>query len=137
MADRDEDDLFKHTSMTFGEHLEELRGSLFKAVLSITIGFCIGLSLGGSVVRTIQVPLQNALVKSLQDDALELYKVRVPAGMRNDKAIEDLIFKEGLKPEEIYIVPGEIVAALQKKYPDRFEDVQVPPTAVRLSLIHI
>ncbi len=131
MADRDEDDLFKHTSMTFGEHLEELRGSLFKAVLSITIGFCIGLSLGGTVVRTIQVPLQNALVKSLSDDALALYKDRVPVEMRDDKAIEELIFEEGLKPEEIYIVPGEIVAALRKKYPETFDGIQLPPTAVK------
>ena len=35
----DEDDLFKPTSMTFGEHLEELRSSLFKAVVALAIGF--------------------------------------------------------------------------------------------------
>ena len=126
MADRDEDDLFKHTSMTFGEHLEELRGSLFKAVAAIAIGFCIGLSLGGTVIRTIQVPLQDALLKSLSDDALALYKDRVPQEMRDDEAIQKLIFEDGLKPEEAFIVPSEILAALQKKYPKTFDGIHVP-----------
>ena len=49
MAFDDEDDLFKHTAMTFGEHLEELRSALFKAVLALAIGFGIGL-LGGSYI---------------------------------------------------------------------------------------
>ena len=36
-AKRDED-LFQDTTMTFGEHLEELRFSLFEAVLGLAIG---------------------------------------------------------------------------------------------------
>ena len=47
----DEDDLFKHTSMTFGEHLEELRSSLFKAVISLAIGFGIGLYFAPTIVQ--------------------------------------------------------------------------------------
>ena len=37
------EDLFESTKMTFGEHLEELRRSLFKAVLALMIGFGIAL----------------------------------------------------------------------------------------------
>jgi len=117
MVDRDEDDLFKHTSMTFGEHLEELRGSLFKAVAAIAIGFCIGLWFGKDVVRLIQVPLENALWESEANDAVEMYLERVPPELRDPEMIKDLVFRQGLKPEEVFVAPREVIAALQAKYP--------------------
>ena len=56
MVDSHEDDLFKHTSMTFGEHLEELRSSLFKAVLALAVGFSIGLFFANRIVQWVQAP---------------------------------------------------------------------------------
>jgi sec-independent protein translocase protein TatC len=47
--------------MTFGEHLEELRFSLVKAVLSLVIGVLVGLLFGNYLVAYIQKPLTNAL----------------------------------------------------------------------------
>ncbi len=43
MIRKHDEDLFKDTTMTFGEHLEELRGCLWKAVIGIVLGFLIGL----------------------------------------------------------------------------------------------
>ena len=37
------EDLFEDTKMTFGEHLEELRTCLWKAMLGLAIGMGIGL----------------------------------------------------------------------------------------------
>ena len=45
MAKSRDDDLFKDSVMTFGEHLEELRSCLWKAVLGLVIGVIIGLYL--------------------------------------------------------------------------------------------
>ncbi len=58
MSERREDDLFRESTMTFGQHLEELRGCLFKSVMGLAVGFVIGLSIGGYVVQFIQQPLQ-------------------------------------------------------------------------------
>lgn len=47
--------------MSFGEHLEDLRGCLFRAVIGLMIGFCIGLAVGKQAVKIIERPLTNAL----------------------------------------------------------------------------
>ena len=55
------EDLFESTKMTFGEHLDELRQSLLKAVLALVIGVLIGLLFANKVVEYVQTPLKNAL----------------------------------------------------------------------------
>ena len=77
MARTVEDDLFRDTTMTFGEHLEELRGSLFKAVLSLAVGFILGLFVGNWVVQTIQYPLVSALEDYYSTHAVAEFKVRL------------------------------------------------------------
>ena len=55
--------------MTFGEHLEELRVCLFKAILGFALGCGVGLLVGGQVTRFIQTPLTNALEEFYQKQA--------------------------------------------------------------------
>ena len=64
-------DLFKESTMTFGEHLEELRTCLVKALLGLAVGFLLGLTIGGWVVDCIQQPLRNALTAYYQDQTAE------------------------------------------------------------------
>lgn len=111
MADsRDEDDLFQHTSMTFGEHLEELRSALFKAVIALVIGFAIGLLFAAPIVRAIERPLKLALEDFYQKEAIEYLQAHLPAELFADKttneALVDLVYKEGLMPEERYVSPA-------------------------------
>jgi sec-independent protein translocase protein TatC len=61
MALQTDEDLFKESTMTFGEHLEELRSCLIKALLWLLVGFAIGLSVGDWMVATIQGPLEASL----------------------------------------------------------------------------
>ena len=82
MANYDEDDLFKHTSMTFGEHLEELRSALFKAVIALGLGFAVSLFFGTTIVGWIQKPLHDALSKFYQDDAMKYVNAHVPRNAR-------------------------------------------------------
>jgi sec-independent protein translocase protein TatC len=127
----DEDDLFKHTSMTFGEHLEELRASLFKAVVALAIGFAIGLTFGSHIVGWIQRPLQNALSAYYQEEAIEYVNQRVPSELRDSPMIADAIYKDGLLPEERYFSPVELLENLREKYPGKFSgiDLQEKPVA--------
>lgn len=55
------DDLFEKSSMSFGEHLEELRKALTKAFIWLGIGSAIGLYFGENIVKFISEPLKAAL----------------------------------------------------------------------------
>lgn len=63
-TDRDDDDnVFTETRMTVGEHLEELRRRLIRAVLGIVVAFIVALCFGNRIVELLQVPIRNALAR--------------------------------------------------------------------------
>ncbi|MCE3018466.1 MAG: twin-arginine translocase subunit TatC [Pirellula sp.] len=55
------DDLFEKSSMSFGDHLEELRGALVKASMWLLGGLFVGVPLASSVVDYVQIPLREAI----------------------------------------------------------------------------
>jgi len=55
------DDLFEKSSMSFGDHLEELRRALFKSSIWLAVGLVIGLPMATTVVNYMQVPLKISL----------------------------------------------------------------------------
>ncbi|MFN7877582.1 MAG: twin-arginine translocase subunit TatC [Pirellula sp.] len=55
------DDLFEKSSMSFGEHLEELRKTLIKASICLLVGMLIGVPTANWVVDYLQTPLRAAL----------------------------------------------------------------------------
>ena len=61
MAKQHDDDLFKDSTMTFGEHLDELRVCLIRAVIGLFFGTLIGLYTGEYFVQFIKSPLESAL----------------------------------------------------------------------------
>lgn len=61
MAPRQNEDLFESTSMTFGEHLEELRVCLLRALMGLAVGMAIGFLIADDVVGWIKSPLTEAL----------------------------------------------------------------------------
>ncbi len=122
------DDLFKDSTMTFGEHLEELRSSLFRAVLSLVVGFAVGLYFGDWVVKRIQDPLVAALEEYYKKSAVEKYKAdletRRAAGKvilpeeEDEKLFEQLIYKARLLPSEVYVSADAVLTALRAQRPD-------------------
>jgi sec-independent protein translocase protein TatC len=60
--------------MTFGEHLDELRTALFKAVAGLAVGMLMGLLVGKQMVAVIEAPLTKALGTYYQSDATEKYE---------------------------------------------------------------
>lgn len=70
---RPQDDLFDNSTMTFGEHLEELRQALVKAILWLAGGLVIGLFFADSVILFVQQPLETAIQNFNADR--DLYKL--------------------------------------------------------------
>ncbi len=68
-----DEDLFADSTMTFGEHLEELRTCLIKALLGLLVGFGIGLYFGDAVVRIVKGPLEEGLRNHYSHGAVDDY----------------------------------------------------------------
>ena len=106
--------------MTFGQHLEELRRCLFKAILGLTAGCLIGLLIGGYVVEFIQKPVRDALADFYEEQSArkvqkDLERLRdagyaLPADVKD---IKNLMAKNSLTFEEVYINPKELARQLQ------------------------
>lgn len=61
MARTHDEDLFQSSTMTFGEHLEELRTCLIRASIGLLVGVVVGFLVGRDVVHMIEQPLKRAL----------------------------------------------------------------------------
>jgi len=106
------EDLFEDTKMTFGEHLEELRKCLWKALLGLAIGMGIGLLFANQVVLFIQTPLQDALAKYYKDRSKTKLTERygdltnLPATLQKRLDSSHVIF------EEVLIDPDDVARSL-------------------------
>ena len=127
MARTSDEDLFKDSTMSFGEHLDELRSALFKSVLAITLGFFIGLWAGNWVVARLQDPLKKALEKYYIDQAEADFMARiaereklgevVPPELKDPNYVRQLVQQDRMLFEESFIDPANLLEGLQAKYP--------------------
>lgn len=119
MAEPYSEDLFEGTKMTFGEHLEELRVCLFRAVLGLIIGFLIGLGLAKHVVRLVQVPLRHALEEYYSVRTVTRIRAAYPNATDAEvKRLEKLIRDRNLTFELVYAERGQLEQALKSKLPE-------------------
>ncbi|TWT37833.1 Sec-independent protein translocase protein TatCy [Posidoniimonas corsicana] len=95
---RSDEDLFEQSKMSFGEHLEELRATLWKCVVALAIASLFGFYWGDELVRFIQAPLQ---------DALDTYRVTEAAESTGlEKIVRD---GETFIPQIVYeLVDGQL-----------------------------
>lgn len=68
------DDLFEQSSMSFGEHLEELRLALVKACLWLALGTSIGLLFSERVVRFVAEPFKAELKNFYLSEVSQRYE---------------------------------------------------------------
>jgi sec-independent protein translocase protein TatC len=127
-------DLFQQSTMTFGEHLEELRTCLFKSLFGLILGCIVGLLIGGSVVRYMETPLGKALESFYGAQSLRRAEVKVEAlrargvTVPQDSAeLKHLVQDEQLLPEELFINPADILEQLKTKYPQQFPTLPALP----------
>ena len=74
----DDDDLFEGSTMTFGEHLEELRACLIRGGIGLVVGVVIGFFVAKPVVHLIESPLRRALGDYYTERAIEAFDAWQP-----------------------------------------------------------
>ena len=111
---KSDQDLFKQSTMTFGEHLEELRVCLWKALVGLMIGFVLGLFVSPQVVSGIQKPLEKGLKQFYKDKSLKTVEDHLDEfkGLGYPEDILVRIDDEGLFPEQVLVNPFEFGKAL-------------------------
>jgi sec-independent protein translocase protein TatC len=131
-----DEDLFEDSKMTFGQHLEELRVALFKAILALVAGFVVGLIFGNQIVSWVQVPLNVAMDNHYDQLDIESYDRHVEeilAGkgtpVYSREQVIDLLENQGMFYDRAYVYVPELWKQLQQKYPDQFTDVPEIPSA--------
>jgi sec-independent protein translocase protein TatC len=85
MANRtDDEDLFAHTRMSFGDHIEELRMRMIRAILGFVVALVIGLFLGQPMLAFIQKPVQDQL-NVILDERLKREKAKLDQQVADEK----------------------------------------------------
>jgi sec-independent protein translocase protein TatC len=109
------DDVFKGSVMTFGEHLLELRGCLWRAIIGLAIGVLLGFFFADTIVRFIQSPLENALqayYRGIAED--ELHKYTANPSPTDIARVE----KQGMVFDRVYVDPQQLSDVLSKSHPE-------------------
>ena len=121
---RKKDDLFENSTMTFGEHLEELRQCLVRAIIALGVGLAVGLTVANEVVRYVAVPLKSAIVDFNAKKNLTL----LGYDDLDDPSVQRLLplMKErSLKWQIVYEIPEK----LQNLTPKSLEPAKLPSAA--------
>ena len=100
------DDLFEKSSMSFGEHLEELRKALVKAFIWVGVGTCVGLYFAEDIVRYIQSPLELAITDFYVAQAKAEF--REANGQEPSDALARWIYFNKIMPERVFIDPHSL-----------------------------
>lgn len=122
-----DDDLFKDSTMTFGQHLEELRSCLIKAFLGIAIGVLLALippfDLATRTVSFIKEPLEDALQDFYLERAVQMvtpiHSELVDQGA-NPPAVEELeavILTDKMAPKVMYVNARSVIENLERIFP--------------------
>ena len=134
MRKQNDEDLFAESTMTFGEHLEELRICLWKSILGLVAGIILGLFVGGPVVNFIQRPLTNALSDYYQNESLSKIKAATAeSGGDENEAEKDALKRiksDQMLVDEVYLDPAELIDQLKTTYPEQFKNFPSPPKIV-------
>jgi len=102
------DDLFESSTMTFGEHLEELRRSLAKAILWLVIGMVVGLGFfADRVIKYVQTPLEAA-IKQFHADR-DLARMKYDPAAAEVQPLREFLMQNGLVWDLVYDVPEELM----------------------------
>ncbi|MEQ1827333.1 MAG: twin-arginine translocase subunit TatC [Pirellula sp.] len=96
------DDLFEKSSMSFGDHLEELRRSLVWCAIWLAVGLCVGLPFAGEVVKFMQGPLEAALldyyvgenVKEMEATTKETVSPELKKWMYDTQRAPHIVYRE-------------------------------------------
>lgn len=112
-----DDNLFAESSMSFGEHLEELRKCLIHSLYWIVAGFIGGLALGAYVVDYIQIPVKRSLEEYYTRQAMQ--RLDADSKKLEEEGYSREVFsipnKHKMTPLELYIFPGTLERVFEQQ----------------------
>jgi sec-independent protein translocase protein TatC len=120
-----EDDYFKGSTMSFGEHLEELRRVLINALTGLAVCMVIGFLLAPAVVRFFKVPIEQALEEFYVGKALSELDVRF--NYNPPLEMVHLVKNREMVPEYQQMEISEFLENLQAMHPGQFEGLAFSP----------
>jgi len=104
------DDLFEQSTMTFGEHLEEFRVALAKALIGLLVGVIIAIPFSPKAVDFVKGPLEKALRR------VHLKKANMQLTAQGDDTLSPeswtLLEDRGMVPDRVQLDVDEIVDEL-------------------------
>ena len=113
-----DDDLFQSSTMTFGEHLEELRTCLIRAAAGLAATVLVGFLVARPVVHLIEDPLRRALGDYYSKRALETaadWRARTPGGPAlpySQDEIRDAVERHGMTFELREVHPDRLATVI-------------------------
>lgn len=116
MAKYPNEDLFAETTMTFGEHLEELRVCLTRALIGLVLGSLLGLLVGNYVVDLIQKPLLAALADHYSEIAVLQLKKTYPEEELTPELI-NAVKRSAFIYDELYLERTELLRIARSEWP--------------------
>ncbi|MBA64014.1 MAG: twin-arginine translocase subunit TatC [Planctomycetaceae bacterium] len=123
MAKNPKEDLFADSTMTFGEHLEELRQCLFRAAIGLVIGVGFGLFYADEVVQQIQVPLKVSLRSYYRNQALD----RIQDDDIAQAELAGLITNEDYVSNDIEVELDQLLMRLKAAVPSQLGTLDFAP----------
>jgi sec-independent protein translocase protein TatC len=102
------EDLFEDTRMTFGEHIEDLRVHLWRAIAGFGVALFISFFIGKPLLRFISYPVETELLR-FYEDRMEQVKEDLK---NNDPALTDLNAEQ---PQDMEVDANELARIVAQK----------------------
>ncbi|MFM8574164.1 MAG: twin-arginine translocase subunit TatC [Pirellula sp.] len=101
------DDLFEKSSMTFGEHLEELRIALVKSSIWLALGLIVGILLATRVVSYMQGPLEKSLENFYKKQSIQ--EMAASSGKDVSEDLQQWMKNNKLVSQYVWIDPSRLL----------------------------
>ncbi len=119
------EDLFEESRMSFGEHLEELRKVLVRALYGLAISCILGFYFANNVVQFLQQPLKEAIGDFKIARAEE--ELKKQNGGYLPPELRDQMKRQRMIPQVFQIDPAQLVEALRNVSGSKMEEVDLTP----------
>ena len=112
------------SKMSFGEHLEELRKTLFKCIAALFVGFLVGLYFGNDIVYYIQTPLLESLERFYLNQAVAKQQKRIDELESGGKVSTERLLttkelhEQRLMPMEFLVSVDDFREIARQHFPD-------------------
>lgn len=116
--------------MTFGEHLDELRKALAKAITWLGLGLLVGLYFADGVVRYVQDPLKEAIQKFNADR--DLARLGYDPDSPDVANLRQMLTENGLMWELVYDIPAEFLKESGIENPEELVTAQSATVPVNM-----